>query len=501
MTLNKDIDQIFREGLQDHSEKPPGFIWDNIEQNLNQKRLNRRRNIVYSIAASIALLISFGAGYLLTNVQNNDLVASNSSAVNNHILSADNSASEAVNNVQEKEKTVDVKNNKKKEVENTNNKSNLVEDKQLDKSTNTPENKKTEKKSNIRKVNSGGTLLPPIYASNNNTKENNKNEIEAINNELRISQTENTELVAINRLKLKNMDLPEVETSKQLAYDDRLLFNPYDFAMAAPKEKKDFSTWSVGVAAAPLVSYRDIVNVSSEAVYAADNNASYATNYSNEKPLTSYSAGVNVNYKVSKRFKIQSGVYYSEMGQVSENIAINNEPIYANASSNDYSINTSVANIELKGNQNQIYYMVSDESVAEDRNLAVESDAYGISDPVSADFIHTYDFYEIPVVANYTVIDRKLAMNVSGGLSANILNSNKAYVQNNGDKHKLDADASGINSFTYSGIVALGFEYPLIDRLMVNLQPTFRYSLNSINNSGEVYPYSFGVYTGLRYSF
>ena len=92
-------------------------------------------------------------------------------------------------------------------------------------------------------------------------------------------------------------------------------------------------------------------------------------------------------------------------------------------------------------------------------------------------------------------------MNVSGGLSANFLYDNSTYIVNEGSRYDLDAESGDLKNMNYSGVVGLGLEYPIITKLRINLQPTFRYSLNSINNSGTVYPYSFGVYTGLKYNF
>ncbi len=76
-----------------------------------------------------------------------------------------------------------------------------------------------------------------------------------------------------------------------------------------------------------------------------------------------------------------------------------------------------------------------------------------------------------------------------------------AYVQNSGKRYNLDAEMENINTISYSGIFGVGMEYPIVERLQFNLQPTLRYSLTPLNSSGTVYPYSFGVYTGLRYNF
>jgi hypothetical protein len=81
------------------------------------------------------------------------------------------------------------------------------------------------------------------------------------------------------------------------------------------------------------------------------------------------------------------------------------------------------------------------------------------------------------------------------------LYDNAAYVENDGDRYELDAQSDDLNKMNYSSIFGFGLEYPIINRIKFNFQPTLRYSLSSINASGSVYPYSFGIYSGLRYNF
>jgi len=49
----------------------------------------------------------------------------------------------------------------------------------------------------------------------------------------------------------------------------------------------------------------------------------------------------------------------------------------------------------------------------------------------------------------------------------------------------------------------MGIEYSLSDKFSLNLEPTFRYYLNSFSdmNSMKIHPYSFGVFSGLSYRF
>jgi len=494
MTIHQDIDKLFKKGLSDYAENPPGFVWDNIDRKLNSKRLKRKRNIIYSIAASIALLLSFGAGYMFTGIKTTNFVALNV----NEVLPT-NVSEEEVNNESNQIRKVTNPDTQGKTSES-------VEGKQIEepkivpvdmpeqKIENESENPVAEPSGKVKKVNSAGTLLPPMFGDYNdyNTEETIAyKEVEDSNNSLKT-------------MELKPLDASKMEKSRDLNYDKRQLGVVSEYTLMTIDEKK-VSSWSVGVAAAPLLSYRDVAVVSSENLKNADVYSSYEQNYSNEKPLMSYSAGMNVNYKVAKRWRIQSGLYFSEMGQVSENVSIDEQQMNIVSGNNSYSINTSTGNIDVQGSPNELIVKFS-------RPARVEGD-YALNGPsensnyeksntgIETSFVQTYEFYEVPVVANYTIVDRKLSMNVNGGVSANILYANKAYVENDGDRYELDAESEDLKNMNYSGVFGFGIEYPIISKLKLNLNPTFRYALSSINTSGTVYPYSFAIYTGLRYSF
>lgn len=497
MTIQQDIDKLFKHGLSDYAEKPPGFVWGGIEQSLNKRRIRRRRNIMYSVAASVAIVLSFGAGYLLTGFQSNNLMVENVPTQNFDIEKSDNSKINDNTNIDNKN-NADLENNTLKSVEKNNTNS---ESRSLNNSPKQELSKSEDQ--NVKKVKSSGMLLPPIFAS---ADEFESDKVEFIE--------ENIEQEApLNTMKMKDINLVnESENSDvSILFNSKktdVEFNNYqnssmsDYAFSdKPVEKTDL--WSIGMAATPLMSYRDVVDVSQEDVLNADINTNYTEEYNNEQPLTSYSVGVNVGYKIAKRWKIQSGLYMSELGQISENVALYDQSAYVDDKSSYY-INTSTGNIEIQGSPNELISRFSETS--NDNNILAAPqpkgpDMYGSTPDLQANFIQSFEYIEVPVIINYTVIDRKLSMNVSGGLSANFLYDNSTYIVNEGSRYDLDAESGDLKNMNYSGVVGLGLEYPIITKLRINLQPTFRYSLNSINNSGTVYPYSFGVYTGLKYNF
>jgi hypothetical protein len=173
---------------------------------------------------------------------------------------------------------------------------------------------------------------------------------------------------------------------------------------------------------------------------------------------------------------------------------------------NFYTVNTSNGSIYINGSPNELINRFStDKQIYDNITPPLLPGQPELNDSdvkeLDATFIQTYDYYEIPIVVSYAVIDRKLTMSLSGGLSTNIMYGNNVYFENDNTRYELDAKNEDLKSMSYSGIFGIGVEYPIIKNLNINLQPTLRYSLTPINNSGTVYPYSFGIYTGLKYDF
>lgn len=496
MTIHSDIDTIFNKGLSDYSEKVPSFIWDNIEQELIKKRKQTRRLSYYAIAASVALLLSFGAGYLFTNNKNLEQFAEVQKEIVNTQLEQEPKGNEPIkkNNSTTipEEKSNTIGNNKKENIPVKNSKGNSESEK-----NNTIKTKPSPK---VKKVNSSGTLLPPMYATQSNYKP------QTSSNEHQTTRNVNEHEVSLINITSKKalLNIPEFE--KDLVYEIRELPLP-------PLENeeintiKNYNNWAVGFSGTPLLSYRHVQSSNSDVLYSSVNTSSLEQNYNNEKPLVSYSAGINVNYNLSNRWAIQSGFYYSETGQIIEDIYFDQNPAAINPNSNsEFLINTSAGNIVI-GNSLELIASQApradntefsyDNTVSQGGSIATSTN----SSNTSADFVQTLEYYELPLIINYKMIDRKLDVKLSGGFSANFLSANTTYLQNNGNRQNIDAELSGIKNTTYGSIIGIGLEYPLISQLLLNLSPTFRYSISAINSSGNTHPYSFGVYTGLKYSF
>jgi hypothetical protein len=90
---------------------------------------------------------------------------------------------------------------------------------------------------------------------------------------------------------------------------------------------------------------------------------------------------------------------------------------------------------------------------------------------------------------------------VIGGFSTLFLNENEIYSVVEGNRTLL-GEANNINDMSYSANFGLGLNYHISDKLKLNLEPMFKYQINTFNNtSGDFQPYFIGVYSGFSFKF
>ena len=222
-----------------------------------------------------------------------------------------------------------------------------------------------------------------------------------------------------------------------------------------------------------------------------------------EKSAASYSGGMGVSYKVNKRVSIQSGVIYSSIGQkINGIVSYSGFSSYNPAKGNSaFSVETSSGTIVATNSNIFFRDNISGRVVSQ-----YISDSF---DPVKANLQYVnnsvaqnFSYLEIPVFLRYKAIDRKIDVNLIGGLSYNMLVGNSVSVIMNGEKLSV-GKTEGLNTINFSSALGLGFEYNLSGNVSLNVEPTFRYYLTPFGNisGSSVHPYAFGVLSGLSYKF
>jgi len=258
-------------------------------------------------------------------------------------------------------------------------------------------------------------------------------------------------------------------------------------------QKEKIDRWSVTAMASPTYYMRpDLIS----------NDIANQIN-SSEQSKISYSGGVSFAYKISKKLSIQSGLYYSSIGNEVDGIN-------SFAGFRQYDYTKGDHNFEVLTSSGRIYTDNADVFLLDnsgDRVLTRYTN--DVFDPAKANLSYinnslfqNFSYLEMPVILRYKVIDKSIDFNLIGGLSYNLLVNNTVNTVVDGSKYNIGKTA-GVNPFMVSSSMGMGIEYSLSEKISLNLEPTFRYYLNPFSEMPglKTHPYSFGVFSGLSYKF
>jgi hypothetical protein len=224
---------------------------------------------------------------------------------------------------------------------------------------------------------------------------------------------------------------------------------------------------------------------------------------SSEQPLFSYSGGLSFAYKLSKRFSIQSGLFYSALGQKVDGINSFSGFQQYSTSKGDHNFAVLTSSGTVFTSNPDVFLSASS---ADRIQTAYTNDVFDPKkaslQPVSNSLNQNFSYLEFPVILKYKLIDKTLGVNLIGGLSYNLLVHNTVYTTLDGAIYPI-GDTKGLNPLSLSSSLGMGMEYNISKKLSLNLEPTFRYYLNpfSVTTGTYIHPYSFGIFSGVSYKF
>jgi hypothetical protein len=253
--------------------------------------------------------------------------------------------------------------------------------------------------------------------------------------------------------------------------------------------------WSIGAIAAPTY-YSTLSSDKSEVSRQLA---------SSEEALMSYTGGVAIAYKMNKRLSVQSGLYYSSLGQEVSGISSYGgfqRYVYTKADHNFEVLTTSGPIIAY----NPDVFLTSTSQIERISTSYTKE----VFDPekvnlqyINNSLIQNFSYLELPVVLRYKLIDKALDFNLIGGISYNLLVKNSVYATTEGGTKYEVGETRGLNPLTLSSSIGMGMEYSFANNLSFNLEPTFRYYLNPFDPSAisNNHPFTFGIFTGISYKF
>jgi hypothetical protein len=247
-------------------------------------------------------------------------------------------------------------------------------------------------------------------------------------------------------------------------------------AEATPKK------WTISPNASPVY-YNSLANGSPIDETFADNTKSGDVNLS---------FGINVGYDVSSRLTIRSGIHKVDYSYSTRDVAlapsINGNSITTIAfkqNASTFEIKDRQANIGISTNQNP-------QALLESSIQAKE---------IEGNLNQRMSYIEVPVELKYAVIDKKIGVNVIGGVSTLLLTKNSVVLDSPQLTTEL-GEATNVNDLSFSTNIGIGIDYKLSKQLEFNLEPMLKYQINTFSgNTGNFKPYSVGVYTGVSFRF
>ena len=197
------------------------------------------------------------------------------------------------------------------------------------------------------------------------------------------------------------------------------------------------------------------------------------------------SYGVGINYALSERLTIRSGV-----NTVNLSYATNDIQFHA-------SLNQSNFNVASSTDTNIVVHNGDQPGGTEISLIGnVPTQTYDGS------MVQETGYIEVPLEMSYALLNKKFGIDVIGGFSTLFLNENRvSAVASNGYSANV-GQAQNLNNVHFSTNVGLGFKYRFLKSFQASFEPMFKYQVNAYSrDAGNFKPYFIGLYSGISFSF
>ena len=477
MKEKKNIDRLFQEQFRGFEETPNNQVWLNIEAELKKDK-NRKVLPIWFKYTGIAAAFFLGLFILNTN-QTFDLKTENRIVLDNKTLKKPLNKKPIF--LQKSSKEIQIVSNSK---ENSKHKKEII-------TTNFPKSiAKIEKK--VRPYSSSNALGDKkknpndagIYPLKNNlplkqsvTNENNNNYITLNTDKNSVTNTNSLADVQNQAIEKKNLKEKE-EPEKQLSNTPESPNELEEIMKAKSALKKALvsnskNKWQIS----PNVG-RVYMNANSGGSPIDEQLSDYE-----KKSDKSVSFGIGVQYAVSNKIVVRTGINKLVLGHNTNNVLYSTGLTANNLRNIEYFSNNAVKFV----NERNYGLLTTTEKEMQSTNTGNLNQKMG--------------YYELPMEVSYAVLDKKFGINLIGGFSTLFLNENAISMVSPQSKIELGA-AKNLSQVHFSTNVGLGFKYQITKPLQINVEPMVKYQLNTFsNNSGDFKPLFIGLYSGISYGF
>ena len=251
------------------------------------------------------------------------------------------------------------------------------------------------------------------------------------------------------------------------------------------KTKESYNRWAMGPSVAPV--YFDASGEGSPI------HSNFTQNSKSGNLNLSY--GLTVSYNVSKKLSVRSGVHRVDFGYDTNEISFSSSlqaPTSEIIDNINYSQNS--RNLVVRSN-------VAGAAQQDVTNSITTQEFSAPSNLLNGRMVQQLGYVEVPVELNYALLDKKIGINVIGGVSSLFLVDNSVSLESEGLVTNLGS-ANNVNDVNFSTNIGLGVNYKFTPNIQLNVEPVFKYQLNTFSDTaGSFRPYTIGVYSGVQFKF
>ncbi len=464
---SENIDRFFKKKLENYEDNPGSVVWAKISEKLGHKKQRTLVFFMSRVAAGIALIVALGLGYYFLNKDSSEILTRSDKQTEER---ADEQAEER------------------------------ADEKILEEPGRLAGSVAEETSAESEIITSAEKIAEPDLTGRETGEQ--VVETDSYKSRYLLSRIKN---IIVNKIDNKySDDIKIAERIKRQPADENLGYTGYTIEeeISYADTKSGESKWALGGQLAPLYSYRNI---------SSDYLDSYVKDQINSKEsgVITYAVGLNFAISPGKRISVQTGLYYSKYGQQTD--AVNIYTSDTRAAAWDNTLEEGTTNVLISqsigtvSNNNEDLLKFNQPINADEGNRTEFSyiAQHTTTDmEVDATATQYFEYLEIPLILKYKIIDRKIDLNLLSGISTHFLIGNDIYLDYNNMYDRFPENVN-VNNLNYSGSLGIGIEYPILSKLMLSIEPRFKYYINPIvrNPSYTIHPYSLGVFTGISYLF
>jgi hypothetical protein len=482
------VDQAFKDRLKDYQESPDERVWESISASLDDKKSKKRVIPIWwrlgGVAATLALLLylflpstSETATEIISDTVQPEVIEESAMPENNRF--EDNNSGEDALAGQ------DATNDSRKPSVDT-----IQEQLSSGKNTQSQEGamiladneegKKGEKSSlqqDLFKTTVNETELDPGIKQQDIRLAENQNDPENSIEKTSSDPTNNVTSETVAEVSEEEQILPQDDKKKKSIFD------------ALEEQEKEVvaennsNRWSVGPMVAPVY-----FNTLAEG---SPIHSNFVANSKSGNVNLSY--GLAVSYQLTKKLSVRSGVHRVDYGYDTDEVEF--------SSSLTASTSSLIDNIDYNTNSRTLVVESQTSRGAQQSNAADALEVNAPSPAREGRMVQDFGYVEVPVELQYSLMDRKLGINLIGGISSLFLTENSVTLVSDNTSTSM-GEANNINEVNFSTNFGLGMYYRLTPKMQLNLEPMFKYQLNTFSDTaGNFQPFSVGVYSGLSFRF